>query len=174
MRSRLFLSLLLLAVLLPLSAVLHGCTTAGGRSDVSIRTGSDQHTKEEDLMHLLHVIVPDDSFETVINLSIMNHMARSSDNFPEEFWQEVKKEFKKEDFLRATAYPVYDRHFTHEEIRQMLQIYQIPVMQKYLEKQSTLLKETSLLAMKWGYTVGEKIQRRMEEKYGNPSEDREL
>jgi len=125
-------------------------------------------------MHLLHVIVPDDSFDTVINLSIMNHRTRSSDHFPEEFWQEVKKEFNKEDFLRATALPVYDRHFTHEEIREMLQIYQIPVMRKYLEEQSTLLKETSLLAMKWGYTVGEKIQRRMEEKYGTPSGNQEL
>lgn len=171
MKNLSVLNLILLILVSPALIVWPGCATVSER-----KSGVDleQNSKEEDLMRLLNVIVPDDKFETVVNLSIINLIAVSPHEIPQDVWEEAKKEFKKEDFLRNAVFPVYDKHFTHDEIREMLRIYREPVMKKYQDKQSVLLKETTLLAREWGFSLGEKIQQRLIEKYVIPHDKKEL
>lgn len=65
-----------------------------------------------------------------------------------------------EGYLNAGA-QIYARHFTTEEIKQLTAVYRTPVMEKFLQKQPDIAKETMALGQQFGRAVGQDIQHRM-------------
>ena len=54
------------------------------------------------------------------------------------------------------AVPLYDKHFSAEEVKSLLQFYQSPVGQKLAAETPALAGELSALAQKWGEDQGRK------------------
>ena len=59
--------------------------------------------------------------------------------------------------------PVYGKHFTHDEIREMLAFYESDVGKKLAQKQPQIMAESSQMGQQWGMSVGQEIQRRIVE-----------
>jgi len=65
-----------------------------------------------------------------------------------------------EGYMNAGAL-IYARHFTADELRQLTSLYRTPAMEKFLQKQPEVAKETMVLGQTFGQAVGQDIQNRM-------------
>ncbi len=53
--------------------------------------------------------------------------------------------------------PIYDKNFTHEDIKELIAFYNTPVGKKYIEKQSVILEEGMKAGQAWGMKLAQKI-----------------
>jgi uncharacterized protein len=67
-----------------------------------------------------------------------------------------------ETYLEMVA-PIYARHFSADEIRQVTNFYRSPTGQKFLQKQPQLLQETFALGNKFGEALAKDLQGRITE-----------
>lgn len=63
--------------------------------------------------------------------------------------------------LGALLIPIYDRHFTADELRQLLAFYRTPLGQKLLTEQSAIAQEAMATGQQWGQRLGLEIGQKM-------------
>ena len=68
---------------------------------------------------------------------------------PAEYWEEFMARAKAED-LDALVAPIYQRHFTEEEIVAMTEFYASPIGQVVLSKLPVVLEESMAAGQVWG------------------------
>jgi uncharacterized protein len=56
---------------------------------------------------------------------------------------------------------VYDRHFTADELRQILVFYRSPIGRKLLDTQPALLRESMLAGQEWGQRLGAEVAQQL-------------
>ena len=57
---------------------------------------------------------------------------------------------------------IYDKHFTHQEIKELLAFNQTPIGRKTLEVLPQIMSETTAAGQAWGQSLAPEIQRRVE------------
>jgi len=87
---------------------------------------------------------------------IISQMKRAHPNVPEEFWAEFENEMNKDAFIEMII-PVYEKHFTLEDIEKLIEFYQTDVGQKYVEKLPKLTSESMQAGRQWGRRLGQKV-----------------
>jgi uncharacterized protein len=87
----------------------------------------------------------------------------SAPGVPPAFWDEMDKEIKPEDLITLIA-PVYDRHFSHDEVKQLIAFYESPIGKKLVKEQPAIASESMAAGQEWGMAVAGKIQKRMQER----------
>jgi hypothetical protein len=81
---------------------------------------------------------------------------------PAAFWDRflsAAREQKGE--LGALFIQIYDRHFTAEELRQLLAFYRTPIGQKLLAEQPAITQEAMAVGQQWGQRLGFEIGQKM-------------
>lgn len=78
------------------------------------------------------------------------------------FWDEFFKEMSAD--LINMIVPIYDKHFTEEDIKGMIAFYETPAGKKMVEKLPMIMQESMTVGQEWGRQLGEKILARMKEK----------
>jgi hypothetical protein len=81
----------------------------------------------------------------------------------DEFWSEFEKQI---DFNELTAMmiPIYQKHFTNEDILKIIQFYESPAGQKFVQELPAIAQESMLAGQEWGQALGLKVQKQLEEK----------
>jgi len=59
--------------------------------------------------------------------------------------------------------PLYAEHFTHDEIRGLIDFYSTPLGRKTVEAMPELMQQSSELGMRWGQRVAPRIMQRLQE-----------
>ncbi len=82
-------------------------------------------------------------------------------------WESVKAdvfdmEIKK---LNEQLVPIYNKHFTHEEVKELLTFYEIPIGKKLTEKSPVILSESIQISQQWGMGLVSKIQQYLDDKH---------
>ena len=81
---------------------------------------------------------------------------------PAEFWDRflaAVQERKGE--LEALFIPIYDRHFSADELRQLLAFFRSPIGQKMLTEQPAIAREAMDAGREWGQHLGLEIGQKM-------------
>jgi len=63
--------------------------------------------------------------------------------------------------LGALLIPIYDRHFTADELRQLLAFYRTPIGQKLLAEQPAITRDAMATGQQWGQRLGFEIGQKM-------------
>lgn len=63
--------------------------------------------------------------------------------------------------LKAALIPLYDRHFSHQEIRDMIQFYNTDTGRKTIRVMPLLLHESMQLGQHWGESLGPELEQRI-------------
>jgi hypothetical protein len=61
--------------------------------------------------------------------------------------------------------PLYHRHFSHEEIRQLLAFYRTDIGRKAIAVMPLLVQESMQLGQQWGLSIAPLIERRIRERF---------
>jgi hypothetical protein len=85
---------------------------------------------------------------------------------PDSIWSEFEKEFSKTsmDDLTEMLSPVYQKHMTENDLKQIIEFYQTPVGKKYAEKTPLITQQSMQVGQQWGMKIGQKFQERLKEK----------
>jgi hypothetical protein len=106
-----------------------------------------------------------DALGTQVMDQMFTALKQSAAAVPEKVWQEVTDEFKSE-FLKKGGIadlliPIYSKHFTAAEIRQLIAFYESPLGKKLIEAQPSIVKD----AFEVGQLRGEEIIKQLQEKF---------
>ena len=92
----------------------------------------------------------------------MGQFRQTMTQIPEAFWTELDKEIDYNELLNKLL-PVYDAHYTHDDIKALLAFYRSPIGQKSIRELPAIMQESSAIGRAWGEAAGrrvaEKIQR---------------
>jgi hypothetical protein len=85
---------------------------------------------------------------------------------PEEVWKSLEKEFLQtslNDIIEMLA-PVYQKHFTKEDLDKLTDFYHTPVGKKFAEKTPLIMQESMQVGQQWGMKIGERVMTTLKEK----------
>ena len=78
-------------------------------------------------------------------------------------WADLEKEFLEvslDDLIEMLA-PVYERHLTISDLKEIIKFYQTPVGRKYAKETPAITQESMLVGAEWGNKIGQKFSERM-------------
>ncbi|MEJ8843882.1 DUF2059 domain-containing protein [Lacibacter sp. H375] len=73
-----------------------------------------------------------------------------------DFWDEFMKEAQAGDLIDMIA-PVYAKHFTEAEIKELVAFYKTPIGKKLVDKLPVITQESYGIGEEWGKALGEKV-----------------
>jgi uncharacterized protein len=77
---------------------------------------------------------------------------------PAVFWDRMLSTAReRKDELNDMIAGVYDRHFSTEELRQLLAFYETPLGRKLLASQPSIMQESMVAGQEWGRRIGETV-----------------
>jgi hypothetical protein len=85
---------------------------------------------------------------------------------PDKYWGVVKEEMNGpglEDLYQELI-PIYKKHFTHQEIKDIISFYESPTGRKFSEQSPYITQEAMQAGQRWGSLIGQKIMNKLEEK----------
>ena len=94
---------------------------------------------------------------------ILGSFKQAMPQVPDEFWDEFMKEAKADDLIDMVV-PIYAKHFTRDDIGEMIKFYNSPVGKKLIKKQPKIMKESMAAGEIWGGQISEKLLQRLREK----------
>jgi hypothetical protein len=135
-------------------AVYHPKITGGRILDVIAKE------KEDNIRHLLELVSPPDRVNQLLD-NVLNLMKRAMPQVPEKIWQEVIAELHLDANKVLQIYvPIYDRHYTNQEIKQLIALYESPLGRKVV-RNSDLIE---LEATRRGEAIGQELIKLIQEK----------
>ena len=91
----------------------------------------------------------------------MASMRKTETTIPAEFWTAFSKKIKPEELVDLIV-PIYDKHFSKEDIEGLIAFYQTPLGQKTLAALPAIERESSAAGEKWGAAKAEEVIREMD------------
>lgn len=113
--------------------------------------GQSGNTKEQDIRRLLELTGSADLGDQVLNSLISNFKTNLPD-VPDEFWTEFRGKYNGDDLVELVI-PIYDRHFTHEDIKGLIVFYESPLGQKITSKLPVISQESMAVGQEWGEQI---------------------
>ncbi|MCY3870420.1 MAG: DUF2059 domain-containing protein [Gemmatimonadetes bacterium] len=97
-----------------------------------------------------------------LSMQIMNRliltMQEGRSDAHKKFWADYMAEVNPNDLIEMII-PIYEKHFTHEEIKQLIAFYESPIGKKMLKVQPQIMMESIAAGEEWGKQL---VQRAME------------
>lgn len=82
---------------------------------------------------------------------------------PADFWAEFSAEVKPDEIMDRVI-PIYAKHFSLEELEQLLVFYRSPLGQKVIGEMPAVVSESMTVGQEWGRQIGERAIRKLEER----------
>jgi len=112
-------------------------------------------TKDDDIMKLFRV-----SGTAEIMNQAMEQMFMQLGPMPPAVKNFLTQKLSSGEFIRLFV-PVYNKHFTHDEIKQMIAFYESPVGRKMVQTTPVMMKEMMPITMQWANGLTEEIMKLM-------------
>ena len=93
------------------------------------------------------------SFEYMINYYKQNNPQISS-----EYWDNASKHVDYDELVQKLI-PIYSKHFTEQEIVDLLNFYITSTGKKMIDKMPVILQESMEIGRKWGIELAQKIEK---------------
>lgn len=88
---------------------------------------------------------------------------QSLPNVPDEFWKEMRKEVNAGTLIDLIV-PIYDKHFTHDEIKQLITFYESPIGKKISTTLPAVMQESMAAGQKWGEALAQNVLEKLRKK----------
>lgn len=102
-----------------------------------------------------------------LGIQIMENMIatwkKSAPEVPNDFWDDYMKDVKPETLVDLTI-PIYIKHYSDEEILQLIEFYKTPLGKKVIEQMPLIAQESYAVGSEWGKKLGEQAVKKLTEK----------
>ena len=118
-------------------------------------------SKRADIKRLMEVTDASNLGIQVMNRLILT-MKRGRSDAQEKFWDDFRTEIDPNDLIEMII-PIYAKHFTHEEIKQLIAFYESPIGKKMIKVQPQIMMESMAAGEEWGKDLAKKIMKKLHE-----------
>lgn len=115
--------------------------------------------KYDEIRKLLELTKTQESADLLVNQSIA-YMKKQRSDIPVSYWDKIRKEMDYDAFLEKVV-PVYDKHFTHAEIKELITFFKTSAGKKYTNKLPIINTEIYSIGNAYGKEVGKIIAEKM-------------
>ncbi len=115
-----------------------------------------------DIHHLLQINGSEDMGMRIINQIVVTSK-RGNPTVPQKFFEDFGRQINPDEVF-AYLTPIYARHFTHDEIRQLIAFYDSPVGAKLIAQMPALNDETMMADSQWSDALAQKLAAAMQAK----------
>lgn len=75
----------------------------------------------------------------------------------EDFWQGFMKEVNPDELINLVI-PVYDKHLSHAEVKELIKFYETPVGKKMISVMPAITQESMQAGQKWGMDLAQRAK----------------
>lgn len=111
--------------------------------------------KSKDISRLLELTGSNKLGAQIVN-KLLQDFRGSFIEVPASFWENAKKDIDTNG-LEALIVPIYDKYYSHDEIKELIRFYESPVGQKMVRTMPQVLNESMDAGRKWGEEIGRKV-----------------
>jgi hypothetical protein len=131
---------------------------------VNIYSQKDNDYNKE-LLNMFEVSGTEQAYKSVVK-QMFTMFKKQYPTVPAEIWKEMELEFKHQSMseLANLLSPVYKKHLTIEDLREIIIFYKTPVGQKLGNSAPLIMAESMQLGQEWGKKIGEQFIERMTSK----------
>ena len=112
-------------------------------------------TKNDDILKLLTISGTDKIAEQTMHLMIPQ-FKQLIPNIPDAFWNRFMAKLDINSLLLGCV-PVYNKYYTHDEIKQLIAFYETPLGRRMVEITPLVNQETMIIGQNWGEKLGHDI-----------------
>lgn len=94
---------------------------------------------------------------------LISNFKKASPQIPDEFWTEFMKEIDEDEMIKLVI-PIYEKFYTHEEIKELKKFYNSPIGKKSIQVLPQLTQESLVVGQKWGRELALRIRAKIQEK----------
>lgn len=144
----------LVIVVLLVATITTGGVTAGEKTKDSAKAA-----KRADIKKMMEV-----TGSGKLGVQVMNQMIgafkQGQMDVPDKFWKDFMTEVNPNELVEMCI-PSYEKHFTHDEIKQLLAFYETPLGKKMIKTQPAIMQECMIVGQEWGRKLGEKVAKKL-------------
>jgi uncharacterized protein len=119
-------------------------------------------TKAENIRTLLNLTKSAQMGQKIMD-EMVGSYRKALPSVPAAFWDTLSKDLSGDlDRLSGLLIPVYDRHFTNNEIKDLIVFYKTPTGTKLLTEQVGIMQESLSIGELWGRGIADKVKKRLE------------
>lgn len=89
--------------------------------------------------------------------------SRANPDIPAEFWKELVTKLNPQEFIERMV-PIYEKHFSHEEIKAWITFFESPHGQAFLKSQVVVLQECAAASQAYVEEVAAPLLKKLEKK----------
>ena len=116
--------------------------------------------KEQDIKILLELSgVTELAVQTMVNM--MESFKEMLPEVPDKFWTDFMAEIDKAELI-ALYIPIYDRYYSHNDIKELIIFYKSPVGKKILRVSPYVLQESMQAGEEWGEKLADRVIKKFE------------
>lgn len=123
---------------------------------------SSQSTSKQNKVRELLIVTKTD----VLALQTMDQMIKVFQNsyaaVDTKFWEEFKKEIDNNRLIDLMI-PIYEKHYTEEEIQELINFYNTPIGKKTIENLPKITQESMEVGQQWGLELAQKVQAKLKQ-----------
>ncbi|MBK8517541.1 MAG: DUF2059 domain-containing protein [Saprospiraceae bacterium] len=130
-----------------------------------VSIGQTHDDYKETLQKMLKISGSEESYHAAINqMFTMFKQQYSAVN--EETWTSFEAEFKNTSIndLLELIVPVYQKHMTIEDLKELIKFYETPVGKKFALKTPLIVQESMQVGQQWGMKIGQDFAKKMKDK----------
>jgi uncharacterized protein (TIGR02145 family) len=117
--------------------------------------GASDQTKTDDIIKLMKVSGAEKLVEQMMD-NIIAMYKQNRTGVPATYWDRFRKKFNFSEIIREEI-PIYDKYYTHDEIKQLIIFYESPVGKKSVEISPVIMKEMMAIGQKWGEKIVQEL-----------------
>jgi len=112
-------------------------------------------TKKQDIAKLLDAMDVKAQAVQMIELMLPS-MQGMVPGAPAEFWTKFKAGIKMETFVEMLI-PIYDKYFSHDDIKSLIKFYESPTGKKFIKVSPSMTQDAFQASQKWGEKLAQDI-----------------
>jgi len=131
----------------------------------TISLAQDNTSYRSSLKLMMQLSGSEGAYKAAVNQMIIA-FKQSQPTVPAVFWDEMTLEMNKValDQIVDLVLPVYQKHFSEDDIKGIIAFYKTPIGQKFAEKTPIVTQESMAAGQVWGKSIGEKVVKSLQEK----------
>jgi uncharacterized protein len=133
-----------------------------GDVDRGIQEKSIATQKRQDIRRLM-VLTGSGDIGIQASRQMMASLKPAFPSVPDTFWDEFQKEMNP-DALIELVVPIYDKHLSHADIKELIKFYETPVGKRMVKALPVIMKDSMAAGQKWGEDIAKRAVKRMKEK----------
>jgi hypothetical protein len=122
------------------------------------KESSDVSAKREDIRRLISVTGTENLLKQSLS-GMIPQMKQAMPQVPDEAWREVEKPASIHEIIELYV-SIYEKHFTHEDIKGMLDFYDSPLGKKTIEKMPIVMQEAMEAGNNWGIALAKRMDQK--------------